>query len=155
MRRSEFIELGLRLTMIRKKLKLSQRRLAAACGMSNNYLCEVEKGQHQPGYDFLKEVVNRYRINFRYLTTGEGPMFQGPAVPAPVKTERKAAGKADGAGKTEIDKMLWHMERVPAVKHAVLECFNRYLYDNKAMIEDALGGGGHQGESKPDKVSRG
>ena len=46
MRRSEFIELGMRLTMIRKKLKMSQRRFAAACGMSNNYLSEVEKGQH-------------------------------------------------------------------------------------------------------------
>lgn len=156
MRRSEFIELGMRLTMIRKKLKMSQRRFAAACGMSNNYLCEVEKGQHQPGYDFLKKIVNRFKVNFNYLTTGEGPMFQAAAAPAKEETKTKPAGKTGGTDKGEIEKMLWHMERVPVVRHAVLEFFNRYLYDNKVMIEDALPEKQEpdQAKSKPEKVPR-
>ena len=135
MRRSEFIELGLRLAMIRKKLKMSQRRFAAACGISHNYLCEVEKGQHQPGYDFLERVINKFKIEFRYLSIGEGPMFQSPPTPVKKETTTRTMSSTDN---NEIEKMLWHMERIPVLRYAVLEFFNKYLYKNKGMIAAAL-----------------
>ncbi len=135
MRRSELIELGLRLAMVRKKLKLSQRNFAAACGISNTYLCELEKGQHQPGYDFLERVINKFKVNFHYLSTGEGPMFQSSQPPAKQET---GPGPAAGADNGEIGKMLWYMERIPVLRYAVFEFFNKYLYKNKGMIAAAL-----------------
>jgi transcriptional regulator with XRE-family HTH domain len=150
MRRSEFIELGLRLAMIRKRLKLSQRRFATACGISHNYLCELEKGQHQPGYDFLERVINKFKVDFHYLSTGEGPIFQLP--PAPAKKEIKA-GPVGAADNNEIEKMLGYMERIPVLRYAVLEFFNKYLYKNKGMIAAALKGEEEQEKSAPEPAS--
>jgi len=152
MRRSEFIELGLRLAMVRKKLKLSQRRFAAACGISHTYLCELEKGQHQPGYDFLERVINKFKVEFHYLSSGEGPMFQ--SAPAPAKKEI-TPGLADSPDSGEVEKMLWYMERIPVLKYAVLEFFNKYLYKNKGMIEAALKGEEEQEKDAPEPASPG
>jgi len=152
MRRSEFIELGLRLAMVRKKLKLSQRRFAAACGISHTYLCELEKGQHQPGYDFLERVINKFRVEFHYLSSGEGPMFQ--SAPTPAKTEI-TPGLADSPDSGDMEKMLWYMERIPVLKYAVLEFFNKYIYKNKGMIEAALKGEEEQEKNAPEPASPG
>ena len=83
-------------------------------------------------------------------------MFQAADAPAKEETKTKPVGKTAGTDKGEIEKMLWHMDHVPAVRYAVLEFFNRYLYDNKAMIEDALSEKQEpdQEKSKPEKDPR-
>ncbi|NIM14430.1 MAG: helix-turn-helix domain-containing protein [Candidatus Aminicenantes bacterium] len=148
MRRSDLIELGLRLKLIRKKLRKTQKTFARGCGMSDNYMSEIEAGRYNPGYDFLKNAVKRYKINFGYLATGEGPMFMDPAAnpgtntttAADAKTRKETKSKSHDYDETddEIEKMLRYMKQIRPLKYAMLAYFNQYLYENKGMIEEQL-----------------
>ena len=50
------------LLTIRKYHAVKQKDLAAAIGVSNSYLCEIEKGQKSPNLEFLQKYSEYFDI---------------------------------------------------------------------------------------------
>lgn len=52
----------------RKKLKLSQQRVAILSDVDRSYLAEVEEGKANPSIRFLHKIANVLKINVGSLT---------------------------------------------------------------------------------------
>ena len=128
-----------RLKALRIKLGLSQRGFASAVGTTGAYLSELEAGRSKPGYHFLRNSYRELRISPLYLLTGEGPMIM-------LKSPDEEPGSIlcyflspDGNYKDDFSPLMLEMIRYcqqsQTLKFAMLEFFNRYLFDNRRMIE--------------------
>lgn len=67
---------GFRLAEKRKKLGLTQKGLASACGVSVTSVQNYENGQ-VPGGEVLLRLSSALNCSMEWLLTGEGPMFLG------------------------------------------------------------------------------
>jgi transcriptional regulator with XRE-family HTH domain len=56
-----------RLTMLRKEQQLSQRQAAEQLGISQALLCHYERGNREPGLDFLLHASRVYKVSTDYL----------------------------------------------------------------------------------------
>ena len=133
MQTEELIEFGKRIKEIRKQLPLSQIDFAAAIGISNTFLSEVEKGKFKPGYDFFINTIKKFNINTRYLATGEGDIFFKD------RNETKTGTKINYGEHSEIiEEMLMYFEQAPVVKFAVLEFYKKYMYEKDHMVKEEV-----------------
>lgn len=159
MRKPEIIAVGNRIKTIRTTLEMSQKDFSISCGMSPNYLSEIETGKFKPGYDFLKNLVKKFNVDFNYLVLGQGDMFRNTREkePEPPKetnpgnemgTEPEPDTEPPGDARTpaadygprdnDVERMLWYFKHAPVVKYAVMEYFKKYIFQNKEMIEEEL-----------------
>jgi len=133
MQTDEQIEFGKRIREIRKILHLSQKDFAAAIGISNTFLSEVEKGKFKPGYDFFINTIKKFNINTRYLATGEGDVFFKS------DSETRAENKINFGEYSEIiEEMLMYFEQAPVVKFAVLEFYKNYIYEKSHLVREEI-----------------
>lgn len=84
MRTTDRTEYGARVQQARKRKGWSQQTLAAAVGMSQSGIGELET----KGSGSLKtvEIAAALGVRAEWLTTGEGPMTEGDEVPAAANT---------------------------------------------------------------------
>ncbi len=73
---TEFLAYGSRVKEIRKRLQLSQKEFSEGLEISYGYMSEIEAGKRAAGYKFLKNLYMKYRVNFKFLFTGKGPMLE-------------------------------------------------------------------------------
>ncbi len=133
MQTDELIEFGKRIKEIRKQLHLSQIDFAAAIGISNTFLSEVEKGKFKPGYDFFINTIKEFNINTKYLATGEGDIFFKN------RNEITTDTKLNYGEYSEIiEEMLMYFEQAPVVKFAVLEFYKNYMYEKGHMVKEEV-----------------
>ena len=133
MQTDEQIEFGKRIKEIRKRLHISQKDFAAAIGISNTFLSEVEKGKFKPGYDFFINTIKQFNINTRYLATGEGDLFFKS------DNDTKKEIKINFGEYSEIiEEMLMYFEQAPVVKLAVLEFYKNYMYKNSHFVKEEV-----------------
>lgn len=64
-----------RIKAVREALKLSQRAFGEKLGLSRDVINNIELGRVQPKELFLNHMCRLYKINERWLETGEGEMF--------------------------------------------------------------------------------
>lgn len=68
------MSIGDRLRQLREGAELTQPEMAAIVGTSKQYVGRLEKGHNQtPSGLFLEGWARHFRVNLRWLTTGEGP----------------------------------------------------------------------------------
>ena len=74
-------KLGERMKKVRKELGLIQKDFAAAVGITDAYISDIEKGKKYPSDPILQLIAVKHHINLTWLETGTGPMFvwQSPA----------------------------------------------------------------------------
>ena len=65
-----------RIKAIREALKLSQREFGEKLGVSRDVISNIEYGRVQPKELLLRHICQLYRVNHRWLETGEGEMFE-------------------------------------------------------------------------------
>lgn len=69
------MQLGKRFKDFRKKLNLTQAKLAEALSCKQATIADYEKGRITPSAKILNIMVENYNLNVNWLLTGEGPMF--------------------------------------------------------------------------------
>lgn len=72
---AKYKEIGERLKVIRKKLGLSQSKMAEKLGMTGPTLNNYELGRRKPSPELLTKLVKDFNINLNWLFTGSGPVF--------------------------------------------------------------------------------
>ncbi len=70
------IEMGQRIHIVRKEIKLTQIELASAAEISLTTLSETESGHIEPPFDLILYLADHYNVSLNYLIVGESPMFK-------------------------------------------------------------------------------
>lgn len=123
-------QVGERIKEIRRELRISQKEFAEKIEISGSFLSEVEANKSKPGYEFLNNIILTFNVNPLYLMTGKGNMF--------LKRDSGEWTVPDdeyGEFGAIVKKMLLYFKMSPQVKMAVLEFFQRYIHENKDLIE--------------------
>ncbi|ELW9028217.1 helix-turn-helix transcriptional regulator [Citrobacter freundii] len=82
------IEVGERVTSIRKKAGMNQRDFAARLGISNGGISQIESGKAMPGGDFLLRIHQEFGVDLTWLLTGvSNHVSQDSPVVSPEKKE--------------------------------------------------------------------
>ncbi len=61
--RSSKIALGHCLAELRERVGLNQKQAAEDLGISRASLCNIEKGDHEPGLQFIRRAARLYRVH--------------------------------------------------------------------------------------------
>ena len=64
-----------RIKAVREALDLSQREFGEKLGVSRDVISNIEYGRVQPKKLLLQHMCQQYKVNERWLETGEGEMF--------------------------------------------------------------------------------
>lgn len=125
-------ELGGRIRKARVKLRLTQRKMAAALNTSASYLSEIECGKANPGPGFFLDLSVVYNISIEYIFHGEGEMFYDQDTRLP-RAEFKAIHEIDS-----MEKLFWVMNQSFTFKHTLLGFASRYYLENEAIIKKSM-----------------
>lgn len=107
--------IGDRIKYLRKYNKETQLQFANKINISRSNLSEIENGRYEPSYKVLKNIVENYDIDGRWLLTGEGEMTSG----------------ADGPG---FDKNQTYKTEDDALEAAVSDLRANYSDDRDQLI---------------------
>ena len=64
-----------RLRELRLALGLTQKAFGEKIGLQNSSIATYESGRNKPSGAAIKQICDRFRVNERWLRTGEGEMF--------------------------------------------------------------------------------
>lgn len=67
--------IGERIRMIRKKLDLSQDEFGKKIGLTRGAITNAELGRAAIKPLFIEHICDTFRVNEKWITTGEGEMF--------------------------------------------------------------------------------
>ncbi|MFA7074907.1 MAG: helix-turn-helix domain-containing protein [Endomicrobiaceae bacterium] len=67
---------GVKVKLIRKKLKKSQKEFSDFLEVSQSAISNYEKNERTPSADFLNKLAEKCNINMNWFLTGKGEMFQ-------------------------------------------------------------------------------
>ena len=133
MEERDLTHVGQRIKEIRRELRISQKEFAEKIEISGSFLSEVEANKSKPGYEFLNNVILKFDVNPLYLMTGKGNMFLR-------RDDGGLTAPDDDYGEFGhiVKEMLLYFKMSPQVKMAVLEFFQRYVHENKDLIETEI-----------------
>jgi transcriptional regulator with XRE-family HTH domain len=82
--------LGKNLRVFRKRLNLNQVEFAKPLGIKGSYISAIERGKSVPSESVLLHLEEKYRLNRKWLLTGEGEPY--------IKDKEKPGGEGGEAG---------------------------------------------------------
>lgn len=65
-----------RIKEVRKRMKETQETFAQKLALSQNFVWMMEKGQREASERTIRDICRIYKVSYRWLTTGEGEMFE-------------------------------------------------------------------------------
>ena len=124
-------EVGKRLRQFRIKKSLTQSELCSHFGMGHANYSRIERGQVFPGLSILVTLREKFNVSLDWLLCNKGEMFLADE-----------ASKDEfinlGDYQTDVVDLLYHMEHVPMIKHAILSYFLEYKTDHENIIRKVL-----------------
>lgn len=120
-------EIGIRMRKVRKTLGYTQDQMVEFFDIGRANYSRIEKGEIFPGSTILNTLRNKFNVSLDWLICNKGSMYHEQGV--------MANGYLGDDG-DEIRDLLFHMERIPMVRHAVLGFFMEYKFKNKEQIEN-------------------
>lgn len=128
-------DIGIRLRTVRKSMGFTQDKMVGFfdCGRAN--YSRIEKGEVFPNPTMLEVLYHRFNISLHWLICNIGEMK--PARPENVQAETGNPGKSSSS--EEIQELLFYLEKVPMIRHAVLGFFLEYMEENKKLIAPFVG----------------
>ena len=133
MTREYLLELGNRVKMIRKELRISQKDFANKINVSGSYLSEIEAGKSKPGYDFLFNISKICNVSLAYVLHGVGEIFTG------IDYGPTISSKEPGNDHIEtIEELIWYLERSTLLKLNVMGFAAKFIYDNETAIKKEI-----------------
>ena len=67
--------MNIRIQETRKSAKMTQDEFAETLGVSKNYVWMIEKGSRTPSQRTLKDICQKFKVNYEWLVNGTGEMF--------------------------------------------------------------------------------
>jgi transcriptional regulator with XRE-family HTH domain len=125
-------DIGERIKNIRKKLRLPQKDMAAGLHIAPSYLCEIEKGNGNPGPELFVRLSSEYNVNMNYLFTGKGDVFSD----APLKIKTQEFDVEDDIDTPE--KLFWLLEKSVFFRGMIISHANKLLYQERETIKHSL-----------------
>ena len=135
-------EIGTRIRKIRKALGFTQAHMVSFFDIGRANYSRIEKGEIFPTSTTLNTLLREFNVSLNWLIADEGEMF----------LEKKKTGiknRAFGKYIDEINDLLFHLEKVPMVRHAVLGFFMEYKMNNQGVLQEIL-----EQDSAPDNHER-
>jgi transcriptional regulator with XRE-family HTH domain len=132
-------EIGERLRKFRKYLKLNQGELSVYLDIGRADLSSTERGRIYPTVYVLYLLKNKFNVSLNWLLFNEGEIFYTE----PVK-RRENSGL--NPLNEELKDLIFHIENIPMVRHAVLSFFFEYKVRNQYLIDDSLQSSNEQEE---------
>lgn len=68
--------IGERVKHLRKELGLTQVQLGKLIGIAGGSVAKIEADSSRPTEAAIRLICATYKVNYNWLTEGEGPMFQ-------------------------------------------------------------------------------
>jgi transcriptional regulator with XRE-family HTH domain len=128
-------EIGKRLREVRKDLGFTQDQMVDYfdCGRAN--YSRIEKGEVFPNPTMLEVLNLRFNVSLHWLVCNKGEMKQAQ----PEITQPEAGNPGEGVPSGEVRELVFFVENVPMIKHAVLGFFLEYMEENKKLIAPFVG----------------
>jgi transcriptional regulator with XRE-family HTH domain len=120
-------EFGKRVRQVREHLRLQQNEFAAGVGRSESYICQIEKGNGNPTFEFFYEMAKKYNISIDYLIYGKGDMIFNREITGFEETESKNAIDT-------LDDLIWYLDHSSLFRMKILIEGKQFLYDKAEMI---------------------
>jgi|ERR1700722_2320832 len=80
MLKTEVVGLGETIRKARRRLHISQKAMADACGLSHTYLCDVERGARNVSFGSLRKIALGLRMTYlelmRNVESGGSPRLK-------------------------------------------------------------------------------
>ena len=70
-------EIGNRLKTFRKAIGKTQQEIGKEAGFSPSYIARIEMGQVYPNLELLEYLTTQFKLDFKWILTGEGEKPQG------------------------------------------------------------------------------
>lgn len=131
-------EIGTKIREIRKNLHYTQDKIVRSfdCGRAN--YSRIEKGEVFPNPTMLKVLREQYRVSLHWLICNEGQMMERQEEESIPESIPGIKSSAESKEIEEIKELLFYLDNVPMVKHAILGFFLEYKGKNKKLIEPDL-----------------
>ncbi|UCH92734.1 MAG: helix-turn-helix transcriptional regulator [Candidatus Aminicenantes bacterium] len=126
-------EIGMRIREIRRFLGYTQVQMVSFFDIGRANYSRIEKGEIFPAATILSTLRKEFKVSLDWLITGEGGMFHH-------QKQKKEEKKSPGFGEytEEINDLLFHLQNVPMVRHALLGFFLEYKTKNQHIIRQIL-----------------
>ncbi|MCP5105948.1 MAG: helix-turn-helix transcriptional regulator [bacterium] len=116
-------DIGERLKEAREKLGISQKQIALDICVARSTLSRIERGELFPGADELYALMEKKGISPAWLLSSRGGMFD-----TSIKINREVL--AFVIENADVAELLSFMQKVPALKYAVMGHFHKFKRDN-------------------------
>ena len=126
-------EIGMKMRKIRKALGYTQVQMVSFFDIGRANYSRIEKGEIFPTPTTLNTLCTEFNVSLDWLIANEGEMF---IIPNQEQDEKKNLDT--GKHNQEIRDLLFHIETVPMVRHAVLGFFLEYKQKNQRIIREIL-----------------
>ena len=126
-------EIGMRIRKIRKTLGYTQVKMVSFFEIGRANYSRIEKGEIFPSPTILHTLCKKFNVSLDWLVANEGQMFI-------LERQKQDAIKFLKSGKygDEVNDLLFHIERVPMVRHAMMGYFLEYKQKNLDIIREIL-----------------
>ncbi len=126
-------EIGLRMRKIRKTLGYTQVKMVSFFDIGRANYSRIEKGEIFPSPTILNTLCRKFHVSLDWLIANEGQMFI-------LEKQKQDALKILKSGKygQEVNDLLFHIEKVPMVRHAMMGFFLEYKQKNQRIIQEIL-----------------
>ena len=77
-RKNTYADIGNRIKLVRKRLKLSQSEFVKPLGVDRSHIAGIENGSRNPSEPLIKLIHLCYCVNLTWLKTGQGRIDMTP-----------------------------------------------------------------------------
>jgi transcriptional regulator with XRE-family HTH domain len=126
-------QIGLKMRKVRKALGYTQVQMVAFFDIGRANYSRIEKGEIFPTPTILNTLGKEFNVSLDWLIANEGEMFV-------LEEQKQDLKKLRDPGKhnQEINELLFHLDKVPMVKHAILGFFLEYKQKNQGIIQEII-----------------
>lgn len=138
----DLAEVGARLKAAREALALTMDQMRDITGYSKSLISAAENGLKKPAAVYLYALMDKFNIDVNYIFSGRGRLFlPSPGEEQEQQPRRDQAAEVAGSlieADENVRELLYLMENVDMVRHAMLGFFIQYRTRNKQVIEELL-----------------
>ena len=148
--RSLVQEAGVKLRKLREQLNYSLKEMAVHLGVTRAAYWKNENGESFPGYQSLRRLSEVHDISMDWFIFNKGPMYgqeKGRDEELEELKKELALEREKNAGmerkremelKPELKELVAHMDRIPVLYHDVLLRFQKFILENKELVETSM-----------------
>jgi transcriptional regulator with XRE-family HTH domain len=125
--KQELQEFGKRVRAVREHMRLKQNEFAAGLDFSEGYICQIEKGNANPTYEFFYKLALKYNASMDYLFYGKGELFFKRKIA--VEESENILDSID-----TTDNLIWFLDHSELFRMKIMVEAKRFLYESEENI---------------------